>query len=75
MPKTALELYESPECQDLFKRAWDLFPDYNNDQADEAADWILDNLVPIVDDEGNDLGGLDDDEQTELYEMIIAGLT
>jgi len=64
---TAKSLYEREECRALFKRAYEIFPDYNSDQAQDAADWIFDRLVPADD--------LPEKERDELYEMIMAGLT
>lgn len=70
MSKKADGIYESEACRELFEQAWKRFPRYNTSQADEAADWILDELVaskPKV--------KWTESLRTELYEAIYAGLT
>jgi len=65
------KLYQSKKCDELFQEAREAFEDPNGEDAWDAADWIYIRLLP---DEGSD-DEFDDDEQNELFEMIIAGLT
>jgi hypothetical protein len=70
MSKAANKIYHSAACLRLFEEAWDRFPDYNTDQAPDAADWIFDGLKDKF-----PKAGWDDKLSTEIYEAIYAGLT
>lgn len=63
----ARAVYDEPAREELFEQAYDLFPGYNGEQADEAADWIFGRLV----------GGrsLPQTVLDLLYEEIYEGLT
>ncbi len=65
----ATRLYDSDECRRLFKEAYERFPDYNTEGADDATDWILDELLLLQVDE------VPQEVRDRLYEMIFAGLT
>jgi hypothetical protein len=59
----------------LRKRYWKdvyrIFPDFNGDEAEDAADWLIDRIQMDFE-EYEDTW---DEIQEELYEMIYAGLT
>ena len=65
-------IYSSKTCKELFQAAYKRFPGHNcmNEQAEEAAEWIRDELE-FKFDQVKWTDGL----REELGEMIIAGLT
>lgn len=65
----ARETYETDLCGRLFEEAWEKFPGHNNEQSEQAADWIFDRLV------ASSPGGLSDDDLYDLYAAILDGLT
>lgn len=71
--RRAHQIYERKYVSDFFVEAMELFPEYNTDQADEAADYI----IGLIEDRllNNAEPEMSGECRTELFESIYAGLT
>jgi hypothetical protein len=65
--------------QDIWNLAYKVFPEYNTEQSDEAADYIYDNFSNWLEDNEEIIGVSAEkwlsEFGEEMYESIYAGLT
>ena len=65
--------------QDIWNLAYKVFPEYNTEQSDEAADYIYDNFSTWLEDNEEIIGKNAEkwleEFGEEMYESIYAGLT
>lgn len=67
------------EGQDIWNLAYKVFPEYNTEESDEAADYIYDNFSSWLEDNEEIIGMTTEnwlkEFGEEMYESIYAGLT